>query len=216
MVEAKIQVGLQRGTLSRLGDVLKRLAGRRLRGNFADLRPVIEEAINNGIESQRNGFIPTDDEAGELGIGEGGSLDTTRIDFAWKQLLPSEENITRFSSRKLGTERSNIIGEININIDFNAFLSAPLSVIETDSDIGTIPWMEWFLFGKTIGQTRFSDRRPIPETSRTGRGVMIFGGIWQFPPKNPRAADRIIEEIRLEVIRALRGNRGISILRRRR
>lgn len=219
MVNVKTQFSIKEGKFKRFANFLKRAVGIKLRNNFADLRPVVRDAIDDTVELNKRKFIPTDDEAFQLGIGEDGSIDRGKTNLAWTALKASDdESITTFSVRKKGVERGETIGEVRIFINDIAFFGLDRSVVQTpDSDkIDEIPWMQWFLFGKTITGSAFSSRQPVPTVSRTGGGIMVTGSLWDFPAKNRMAFSDLLNEVRLEINRRLKSNVSARILRRRR
>jgi len=174
--------------------------GKRLRVNFDKFKPIIENAINNVVVANANDFTPNTNDAAELGVVD---YDAS---IGWAGLLTSSNNgVTTFEVIGVGGKNSTLIGRIKVNINTGAFYVAPTSIQFTpDSDkIDKIPWMEWFLEGKTIDKYSFSDETPIPVASRTGGGVMIKGGLWNFTPRNPYAIGNLLNEIRLELMRDL-------------
>lgn len=212
---------IKKNVLKDLKDKIVESLGIKLRDNFGDLRPIIEQAIEEEIVKSSSRFIPTSKEAGELGVGEGGNVAVEKTETAWTALLPnSPAGVTTFSVRK--SSRKNItakfnIGTITINIDELAFFNAPLSIIETpDSDkIDQIPWMMWFIEGAKVQGSSFSNisRLKRSEVSRTGQGLMIEGGFWSFTPRSKANVGKLLERMRLNINKRLRSEGG-NILRR--
>jgi len=219
MVNVKFQFSINQSVAKAILNRIISRVKRGARNNFADLRPLVEEAIDEAVEKRKGGFIPTDGEAEELGIGDGGSIDRGKTNLAWTALKASERaGVTRFSVRKKGAEGTDIIGEIKISIDESAFYTAPRSIVDTpDSDIGQIPWMQWFIEGKTIQGDTFTNQAPrdvLQRVSRTGGGIMIFGGLWQFTGKGRQTFTRLVDEARLITNRKLKSRAAARILRR--
>jgi len=212
MANVRFQVSVKEGDIKGFFDRVTRLAGRRLRNNFGDLRPLVEATIDEQVEKRKNTFIPTNSEIGELGVGVGGSPDD-RARTAWEGLKASEKNgVTVFSVRKKGSERGSIIGEITIEINEDVFYSLPESNIPTDSEeLPVIPWMRWLIDGETISGFRF--KGVSSPASRTGRGIMIKGGLWQFSGRGARVYSDILDRARIAINRKLKAE-GASILRK--
>jgi hypothetical protein len=175
---------------------------RDLQKGFSSLRDDIGKNIDDSVDgfSDLLGANITDTQAAELGIGDNGSIDRVKINNAWRQLLSkplglsSSERPTVFSVTKLRSKTG--IGTIRITMDENKLYNAPLSIVETESEINepgfsdnVIPWLLWFVKGKSIGAYQFTSdpkRRANIGASRTGKGIMIKGGFWQFPQgENP-------------------------------
>lgn len=212
MAKAKFQVSIKQGGIKGFFDRVSRLVGRRMRNNFGDLRPLVRETIDDEVEKNRNKFIPTRAEVAELGVGEEGSP-SPRVDSAWEALQAGKNNgVTVFSVRKKGTERGSIIGEINIEINEEVFYSLPESNIATESkELPTIPWMRWLIEGETIGGYDFVPFRA--KISRTGLGIMIKGGLWQFTGRGSSVYGNMLDNIRRSINRKLKSE-GATILRK--
>jgi hypothetical protein len=197
-----------------LRDAVKSAFGKKVQKNFGAFRPTVEEAIDEGVINRRNEFIPNDDEAAQLGVGQGGSIDRGRTRGAWSQLLASSSNgIVTFSVRK--DSRKNKIGKITVNIDEEAFFRASLSNIDTESEhLPNIPWMEWLIEGAPNGSVlpdyEFSGEVPQSSKSRTGAGRMITvkGGIWRFPPARQGAFKMLGSEVERQIEIAIRRDIG--------
>lgn len=212
MARVGVNFKLQQGGLRKLGNILRRAVGRTIRDRFVEVTPLVAQIIDEVVEDNRSLFIPNDQQAAELGIGEGGQIDPRRST-AWEVLRPDSSSVTSYFVRRIGG-RSSLVGQINISINEEEFYNAPDSIIETpDSDlIDEIPWMRWFIEGKTIAGVRFSRR--APEVSRTGRGIMIDGGFWTFPPTLPQGFDFLLNEILERLSSEFRGRRLARILER--
>ena len=213
MVKIGIRFKIKSSFSDALRDVLLSAFGKKARQNFGDFRPTIEDAIDEGVINRRSEFIPDDDAAAELGIGSNGSIDRSRTDGAWTQLLVGSEGIVTFTVRK--DTRKNKIGKISININEQAFLNAPLSTIDIESeDLPTIPWMDWFINGAVAGSILpnfdFTNEVPQGSLSRTGGGRMISieGGVWSFPAASLGAFKILGEEIERQVRIAIRRDIG--------
>lgn len=220
MVSTNVRIKIKNTDFDNIRKEIVKETGRIMRNNFGDLRPVIEDSIDDEISKNRNRFIPNQSEAAELGVGENGSISFEKTETAWEALqVKSGEGVTKFSARKFGGSSSLQIGNIEIDIDKESFFSAPRSIVATPDStfISEIPWMRWFVEGATVGDipraARFSNRQPIPETSRTGRGIMIEGGTWDFRPRTTMLIEQLLDRIRIRVGRDLRIN-GATILRR--
>jgi len=216
---AKIKFKVDQKFASQLRETLREELGIRMRNNFGDFRPIVNEAISAAIEQNKYMFIPNDQEAYELGVGEegAGEINRDKTEGAWKQLLPGRGYVS-FSVRKAGTKKNNNVGNIIININFEEFLEAPLSVVEKANEDAPnpIPWLDWFINGAYLGDFMFigassANRDIIDQFSRTGGGLMIRpegGGTWSFEPRYPDADQLINEEILFEVIDAIEANLG--------
>ncbi|TFH22960.1 hypothetical protein E4G67_03735 [Candidatus Bathyarchaeota archaeon] len=185
MTKIGIDFKIDRGSLfKQLKEALKSVFNRSARKNFGDFRPFIQEAVNDAVTEQRFSFIPTNEEAAELGVGVGGHIDVNRTQGAWRQLLIGDPNsIVEFSVTR--SRRTNEIGNIRIKYDESEFFSSSLSNIDTPDSfrIRSIPWMDWLINGApTESAFQFTSEVTPGSDSRTGRGIMIRGGIWQFPP----------------------------------
>lgn len=214
---ARVNVRLQvKGSILReLRDTLASLFGRRARENFGDFRPFIEEAIDEGVVNRRNDFIPDDSEAAELGVGAGGSIDRSRTQGAWQQLLVgSSAKVITFSIRKDNGRGK--IGKVTVNIDERALFEAPLSNVPTpDSEsVNSLPWMEWLIEGAPAGSIlpdyEFTSVIPQFSKSRTGAGRMITveGGLWDFPAARAGAFKLLSDEIERQIGIAIRRDIG--------
>ena len=214
MARLGIKFKVKGSFVKELTDVVQSLFGKRVQKNFGRFRPVIEEAIDDGVINRRSEFIPDDNEAAELGIGQGGSIDRERTQGAWRQLLASASNgIVAFSVRK--DSRRNKIGNITVNINEEAFFNAPLSNIDTESKhLPNIPWMEWLIEGSPNGAVlddyAFSSDVPESSKSRTGAGRMIIvqGGLWTFGPARQGAFSLLGKEVERQIEIAIRRNIG--------
>jgi hypothetical protein len=185
--------GLARSILRRAKELFTEPAA------IAKIKEAAEEAVNKGVEASKDSFTPTYQEAIELGIGEGGSVDFDRINGAYRVLrTDSQHKATTVEIIKSGGFRS--LYTIKVNIDEAAALAAPESNIPTpDSDkISNIPWMDWLINGSPTLQYRFFDKPFIP-TSRTGGGVMVKGGVWSQEPRRPFAFGVLSSTIELSL-----------------
>ena len=183
---------------------------------FKTLRDEVGKDINEAVEQHNDILIPSINDAIELGVGEGGSVDSTKTQNAWRQLLVNPPGLagdarpTVFSVRKLKSKTG--IGTIRVTIDENKLYRAPLSIVETESEINepdfpnsVIPWLMWFIKGKGISGSKFTSnpkRGANLEVSRTGRGIMIRGGFWDFPQgENPfPLIQQAIEQLIVETV----------------
>ena len=185
MARLGIDFKIDRGSLfNQLKTALRSVFNRSARKNFGDFRPFIQKAVNEAVTEQRFSFIPTNDEAAELGVGAGGRIDRGKTHGAWRQLLIGDpSSIVEFSVTR--SRRTNEIGNIRIKYNEDEFFSSSLSNVDTPDSfrIRSIPWMDWLINGApTNSAFEFTSEVPQGADSRTGRGIMIRGGIWQFPP----------------------------------
>ena len=194
MTQLQVQVSIadNRSLIKKLTDVVASV----LRKKFRDAQQRTVDEVDKAVRQSRVEFIPSDDEAGELGVGEGGKL-SKKIDLAWEGLLASQNAATIVNVTKGNGE--NKIGEISVRIDWDLFYKLDDSIINaSDSDIGEIPWMKWYIEGQTITGSRFKAGDFNFPPSRTGDGIMIPGTLWQMPPHPIGPAelnDRIIAGI---------------------
>lgn len=183
-----------------------------LRNNFGDLRPFIEQAINDGVEASKDEFIPKAREIAELGIGAGGSEDVERTQGAYKKLRTDQgSSYTKFSVRKQRPTASNdIIGGIVVDTNREEFLNSSLAVVSTaeSREIEEIPWMRWLIFGApTNSEFRFVGSSRA-KNSRTGGGIMVRGGVWIFPPARPGAFKILNDNIESRIVRFIKEKLG--------
>ncbi|MHA2063197.1 MAG: hypothetical protein ACXABY_02330 [Candidatus Thorarchaeota archaeon] len=220
MVALKTQILIKEGSITKAVDRIKALAAKALSRQVAPTsRPIIRESINDAFEETKTSFIPSSSEAGQLGIGEGGSVDEDRRLHAWRALLiPGRGQrgpVTSFRTARISQERDGVVFQIEVDIDEGAFFTAEASRVPTpDSDVlSEIPWMDWFINGQTIQGHRFN-RDTSSEVSRTGRGIMIKGGLWTFTPRSRDALGKALDEARRTINRRLKEGLGARILRR--
>ena len=220
MVDVRTQVKVDEGSLQRGLSRLVSVVSRRLsRAIVPSSKPLVIEAVNEAITNSQNRFIPSQVAAGELGIGAGGTIDDDRRTNAWRALLTppnGQGDVTTIEVVRIGQERGGVIIEARININEQAFFNTDRARIPTpDSDeIDEIPWMDWFINGQTVQGHRFSSRSVNREVSRTGRGIMIRGGVWTFTPRGQNAFGRTLDEARRAINRRLKEGLGARILRR--
>lgn len=202
-MKLKVKFAPDSDALRELREEIKKETKGVLRNNFFDIRPFFRQAVDAGVEASRNEFIPTPREVGELGIGKDGSEDTKRTQGAYKQLR-TDGGFTKFSVvKQRPTARDNLLGAVIVSVEEEAFLDSELAKVPTpDSEaIDEIPWMRWLIFGApTNPNFRFVNRRPAPKTSRTGRGIMVEGGIWAFPPARQGAFKILFGNIEKRVV----------------
>lgn len=216
MVGLGLKFRIRKSELERqIREEVKRRGSERVRRDFGRFRPFIAEAINDGVRESSNFFIPSQRRVYALGIGEGGSIDHEKLD-AWKQLLVESfgsNEIVQFSITKSGSNRRGLIGTIEINVDEEALLNSDLARIETpDSDkIDEIPWLRWFIEGKTVSTHRFLRTSKPRQNSRTGGGIMVEGGLWTIPPR-PATFRKLSQNILKNLRGSIRKNIG-SIVR---
>lgn len=201
-------------TTSKLNDIanaLRKKARRRLKTNVKEIRQIVANAINTTVHRNRNLFIPTDQEAHELGIGEDGEIDTDRTNGAWLELLTTGE-ATQFSVEEIPGES---FGLIQVVISEELLFSLPLSNIPVDpskdedaEQINNIPWMRWLIEGAPANPNYGFDSSNRGIASRTGGGIMVFGGVWSFPPARPNAFATLISEIEKKIRRDVKRNIG--------
>lgn len=193
----------------KLKDTLLDLFGKKVRDNFADLRPFIEEAISDGVINSSEEFQATDNEAHELGIGDGIGIDRSKSQEAWRQLLPSSKShYISFTIKKTSVDRFGKLGTITISVDKDAFLDDDLCKIETEKG-RILPWMDWLINGAPLITTHAYLPKPFTNgISRSGRGIMIKGGIWSFAPSKPFAFEILAKQIDFQVVKTVRKNIG--------
>jgi len=212
MAKELIEFKIVRGSLEKAKNLFGQFIRREFKDNFANLKPLVEDAVERTITENKERFIPSDDEAAQLGIGTGGALRTDKTQGAWKLLSPKHPSKV-MTVKVIGGIGGNGTVEINLNTDI--WFDAPECNVEvSDTAFPNIPWMEWFIDGKTIVGARFSRHLPIPKTSRTGRGIMISGGLWMFLPRLFILLDTM-DDVRVDAARAIK-SRGAKILTPRR
>lgn len=152
----------------------------RARKNFGVIKPKVADVVDDVITDRKYLFQPTDREAFELGIGAGGSVDESKRSGAWESLLVSSgRGVTKITSRK--GEGKTGIGNIQVHINYLRFYEQPeCHVYDEDLDL---PWMLWMIEGgEVLDHSFFSTTRS--RVSRTGGGIMIKGGLWNFRPQS--------------------------------
>lgn len=185
MARVRLKFSTSQRELQELRDEIVSDLKRRIRNTFADIRPFVEDAINAGVEESRGQFIPDDREAAELGVGQGGQIDTSRTEGAYKQIRTDSSNsVTSFSIRKQRqSARDNLIGAITVTIDEDELFNSNLARIDTpDAVIEEIPWLRWLIMGAPTNPDFGFVGRSNAKSSRTGGGIMVVGGLWSFPP----------------------------------
>ncbi len=163
-------------------------------------RRALEKVVDDAIRKRAEDFIPTDKQAVELGVGNfAGGLDRHRLATAWTHLLldgPEDGNKVTLLSITTRTGAKVDVSRIKVRILEEGFLALPINNLAIESvELPIIPWMDWFLNGAVIGGFRFSSKPPIPATSRTGGGIMITGGLWNFPPQGLGVFNKLINTI---------------------
>jgi hypothetical protein len=157
----------------------------KIRDNYKSLMGRVETAMNETVHENALVFMPNDRQAGELGIqGKIGArdIDEEKRSGAWRILLTTHPNTAAvIKAEKLqGTD----IARITFGWDKEKFYLNPKSMVTVyNLKEGTrleYSWMKTFVEGKVISGYTFS---PYDHpNSRTGEGIMVKGGVWQFPP----------------------------------
>ena len=214
MAKVGLKIQPKGNLLKDLGNLIATKFGAKARNSAADFRPIVESAIIQGVSDNKSEFIPSTLEAYELGIGDGGNVDTSRTHGAWEQLLPQNPlKITTFSIVKNTTKLNFLkrlkIFNLSVNVDEEKLYEAELSRIPTpDSNvIDEIEWMRWMIQGSPVVGKRFL-RTNKAVTSRTGGGIMVKGGLWEFEPTHNFAFDNLIEGIESNIVKAVRRDIG--------
>lgn len=216
MTSIQTKFKVEKNAIEAIKKAVLKLVHKKFRDNFGDFRPVVEDAINEEIVRSSSRFIPTQNEAGELGVGEEGTVSVEKTEVAWTALLTdSPERVTTFTLAKAKTIGIFTIGKINVNINEERFFTSSLSVIDTESDeLPQIPWMQWFIEGAKISTHKFVKiPRSRSEVSRTGKGLMIKGGLWSFTPRSKANIEKLLNRIRLTINKRLKTS-GVTILRK--
>lgn len=204
-------------TTSRLQDIqnaLNREARKVLANNVKKIDDIVLKSINGSIIANRNDFIPTDREAGELGVGQDGSIDERKTDEAWKTLLVTtrgQNAITSFVILEQGGARPEF-AFLSIVIDERQFYNHPLCNVQIDPSNDTeadsfsnIPWMRWLIEGAPRNPLyRFRPSR----LGRTGEGTMRKSGVWNFRPARFGAFDRLTRTIERSIRSDIKKNIG--------
>jgi len=152
-----------------------------LRDKFAvDTKERVIDEVDTAVRQSRVEFIPSNDEAAELGVGEDGKF-SEKIDDAWEGLLASVGKATQVDFRR--SSKDGQIGQMTVTVDWEAFFELEDSKIDAgDSDIGIIPWMKWYIDGEVISGSQFFGGKFSFPPSRTGAGIMVEGSLWRMPP----------------------------------
>ena len=213
MARLKIKFEPDKEALDELRREIVEELKRNVRNNFGDIRPFVEDTINVAIERTREEFVPSPSEVGQLGVGAGGSEDTSRTQGAYKQMRTDDPNsVTSFSIRKQRPNaQGDLVGIITVNINEEALLESELARVPTpDSEaINEIPWLRWLIYGApTNPDFRFVRRPTQRAVSRTGEGIMVQGGFWAFPPARPGAFQILAGNIEARIIRFLQEDIG--------
>lgn len=185
--------------------------------------PELNAVVNQTIEENKELFIPDNREAGELGIQSAqkfplrdqagrptpqvGAIEERRRSGAYRNLLIGSPGSSAIVEASISPRRVGTIANYRVAWDKDIFFSAIDSrfdiVTVQDNEPFELRWMEWFLEGKVIAGHAFSPFAPV--SSRTGRGIMVQGGIWEFRPRSGRierlgqAAARAVEIKMLEL-----------------
>jgi len=211
MVSVPTRLGIEVGQIDdrTLESAIKTLAAQR--AQIFKIKAIAERAVDKAVDDNQFDFIPFDEEIGELGIGDGGSVDTEKTEGAWKLLQPSTPgSFTTVNVKRVATSRGDIpgapisIGVIEVQTKIKSFLKHPLCNVPTpDSEhIDNIPWMKWLIFGAPANSDFRFESRVLPNTnSRTGEGIMVRGGLWTFPPARPNAFQNLRDGIFLQLLR---------------
>jgi hypothetical protein len=189
-IKSKLVIQVTNKFKGQLEKELNQKIGRAAREAIVGLHPAINKIVDKSIEEQKDNFIPSDDEAHELGIGEDGSLDQERIDGAYRGMLTTANNgVTVTSTTPSAGTGLDKVGNIKADVNVDLLFKTELANIDTESEVlPTIPWMQWLLDGApTIEGFHFNPKIKEGDISRTGAGVMNKGGIWQFKPARPGA-----------------------------
>lgn len=185
--------GLARAILRRTKELFSEPAAL---GRITD---AVENSVNKAVEASKDSFIPTFQEAIELGIGEGGSVDFDRVNNTYKILRT--DSPYKFTTVEITKARGfSSLYTVKININEVGPLSVQESIIPTpDSNkIDQIPWLDWLINGSPTLSYRFFDKPFIP-TSRTGGGIMVKGGVWSQEPRRPFAFDALKHTVDLSL-----------------
>lgn len=185
-----------------------RLFNAKVTGGLNTIREILGKVVDEAIRKRAGDFIPTDEQAVELGVGTfQGSIDKERLVTAWTYLLingPDEANKVTTLSITTREGKKADISRIKVRILEEGFLALPINNLEIESEeLTIIPWMDWFLNGAVISGFRFSSKPPIPASSRTGGGIMISGGMWSFPPQGLGVFKRLINTIDIDLHRKM-------------
>jgi len=176
-VKVEISIDDNRSFIKKLKDVVVNA----LKDRFvkATTERMVDE-VDMAVRQTRVEFIPSNDEAAELGVGEGGKF-SKKIDDAWEGLLASAGKATQVSFKR--SSANGQIGQMTVTVDWEAFFELEDSKIDaSDSDIGEIPWMKWYIDGEVISGSRFLAGKFSFPPSRTGAGIMVTGSLWRMPP----------------------------------
>lgn len=199
-----------------LGEKIKQTVEKTLINNIkrsfdTTIRDAIEDEIDQTVIDNRELFIPDNQQAGELGIGDGGSIDEDKRARAWEHLTTFDSESSVVINTNIATRRGvGTVVEMSIGWDREAFYDSSRCIVQTEetsrSEAFDLPWMQWFLQGETIGGSQFISGtrrarqigpqtflvgRNVARTSRTGRGIMIKGGVWNFRGTLPDWPERL-------------------------
>jgi hypothetical protein len=209
MAKATLNISVKGDLRGQLKSELNDRIARAAREAVAVMKPVVDKAVDRAIEKNKEDFIPTDDEAHELGIGSNGVLDRGKIDRAYRGMLTSANNGVTNTETEVGAGTGfGNIGSVRARVNFEVLFKTDLARTiatntkkgQTAQDFLDIPWMEWLLDGASIQGWNFKDG--TFDFSRTGGGIMRPGGLWQFPPARLGARDRLDQAMTEEVSKA--------------
>jgi hypothetical protein len=185
MPEMRFQINqrTQQVLAKRAADAILDSVVSKARKEFTASKEAIRQSVDDAISNVQDGFKPTNEEAAELGIGEGGSIDFNRVDNAWRGLLSDSGTGAITVTFRTGRGKTGL-GNIAIFIDFEKFYQYELCklVVTTEGTDWDLEWMRWYIEGKAISDVSFFPTTSSRGASRTGRGIMIRGGLWQFRP----------------------------------
>lgn len=161
-----------------------------------DIRAETEKVIDN----HKGDFTIPADRIGEFGVGKNNSPDIQKVNNAWHSLLPNpggQKQVTniKFLKKKntfgfqftISSRFYELEATTYVNDSFNALEKKLIGSNSIDEEIDAeiedeiIPWMEWFLEGKTIQNFHVQELKKPSKASRTGGALMVGGGLWQTP-----------------------------------
>jgi len=204
MAKTTLTIKVQNDLLGQFKEELNKKIGRVARETVIAMKPLVNKAVDRAIEKNKSDFIPTDDEAHELGVGSDGSLDRDKIDQAYRGMLTAANNgVTSTETKATPGTGLGTVGLIKAQVNFQVLFKTDLAqVLATNNkksqELINIPWLEWLLEGQTIQSWHF-EPGIVRDHSRTGKGIMNPGGLWKFPPARLGAGKRLDDSILKEV-----------------
>lgn len=177
------------------------------------VKPIIEDAINDVVISSKDLFNPRsaggDELVGQLGIGVGGTPANNKIDNAFRLLKVGEDSPATKLKTSFQPRNFRRFGTISYEIDKPTFFSQRITTYRSQrarEPSLEIPWMQNFIEGIEVKDHEFvsqGDEEFRDSLSRTGLGHMVEvpGQQFVFPGVGERATfGKLVDNINRKLI----------------